>query len=92
VEFTMSFDPMILGLTCMACEIAAGAKQYGVFFKKVSRDLGDYLIDHGSDVYVIDPDGRYVTLFPREKQGSELIASRLREILSRFSRVAKKSG
>jgi protein SCO1/2 len=90
-EFIRSFDPRILGLTGTADEIAAVAKQYGFFFEKVSGELDNYMIDHGSDVYVIDPDGRYVTRFPPEKQGPELIASRLREILCRFSRAAEKS-
>jgi protein SCO1 len=90
-KFTKSFDPRIMGLTGKADEIAAVAKQYRVFFKKLPGDDVDYRMEHSSHIYVIGPDGRYVTLFPHETtQGAEAIASRLREIIPRFSRGAEK--
>ena len=82
-ELTAAFDTRILGLTGKPTEIAAVAKQYRVFFKKViSSDAGDYFMEHSSYIYVMGPDGRYVTLFSHGETASpDTIAARLRELL-----------
>jgi protein SCO1 len=83
-KFTRAFDPRIVGLTGKPAEIAALAKQYRVSIKKVpGDDVDHYRMEHSSYVYVIGPDGRYVTLFSHtQAQAPEGIASRLRELLS----------
>jgi protein SCO1 len=83
-EFTKAFDPRIVGLTGKASEIAAIAKDYRVFFKKVKNDDGDdYALEHSSYVYLMSPTGRYVTLFSRDQiEASDEFATRLRELLA----------
>jgi protein SCO1 len=82
-EFTKAFDPRIIGLTGKAAEIAAVAKDYRVFFKKVKGNDGDdYFLEHSSYIYVMNPDGRYVTLFSHDQiEASDDVAARLRELL-----------
>lgn len=89
-EFVKSFDPRLVGLTGKPSEIAALAKQYRVFYQKVPVEgSDDYFIEHSSYIYVMDPDGRYLTLFSNED--SDTIASRLRELLTLTSPRAEKS-
>jgi protein SCO1/2 len=92
-EFTKAFDPRIIGLTGKATEIAAVAKEYRVFFKKVkSNDGDDYFLEHSSYIYVMDSNGRYVTLFSHDQiEASDEVATRLRELLVETLQPAGKS-
>ena len=83
-EFVRSFDPRIVGLTGSPSEIAQIAKLYRVFYKKIPiENSDDYFMEHSSYIYVMSPDGRYITLFSHdESQGADQMAVRLREILS----------
>src|SRR5215216_3402243 len=62
-DYLSSFDPHLSGLTGNAAEIAAVAKVYRVYFKKVSLDQGGYTMDHTAIVYLMDRDGRFVSPF-----------------------------
>ena len=83
-EYVKSFDPRIVGLTGSPSEIAAVAKQYRVFYKKEPvENSTDYFMEHSAYVYVIDPGGRYVTLFSHDQtESSDQMAARLRELLT----------
>jgi protein SCO1/2 len=83
-EFTKSFDPRILGLTGRSKEVAAVAKQFRVFYKKTPiAGSDDYLIEHSSYIYVMDPEDRYVTLFSHdETEVADKIAARLEQLLT----------
>jgi protein SCO1/2 len=82
--FAKSVDPRILGLSGSATEIAAVAKEYRVFFRKVpSADPSEYLMEHSSYVFLMDPQGRYVTLFTAaEVEAPDEMASSLRGLVS----------
>ena len=43
--------------------LAAVAKAYRVYYKKVPLDGGDYTMDHTAIVYLMDKDGRFVAPF-----------------------------
>lgn len=62
-EYLSSFDPHIRGLTGDPAAIAAVAKAYRVYYKKVPLDGGDYTVDHTAVVYLMDKDGRFVAPF-----------------------------
>ena len=83
-EYVQSFDPRIVGLTGSRSEIAAVAKQYRVFYKKAPvENSSDYLMEHSAYIYLMDPDGRYVTLFSHDQTGApDQMAARLREVLA----------
>jgi protein SCO1/2 len=82
--FAKAFDSRIVGLTGKATEIAAVAKEYRAFFKRVpSADSDEYFMEHSAYVFVMGPDGRYVTLFtPDQAESPDKIASRMRELLT----------
>jgi protein SCO1 len=62
-DYLSSFDPHLSGLTGDPAEIAAVAKAYRVYFKKVPLDEGNYTMDHTAIVYLMDKTGRFVSPF-----------------------------
>lgn len=83
-DFVKAFDPRITGLTGTAAAIAAMAKQYLVYYKKVQRPgSADYLMEHSSYIYVMRPDGGYATLFTTEDLATpQTVAARLSAIIT----------
>ena len=81
-KYLEAFDRRIVGLTGSPAEIAAAAKQYRVFYKKSPfENSDDYSMDHSPYIYVMDPDGRYVTLFSPD-QSPDQMEARLRALLN----------
>ena len=81
-EYTRAFDPRIIGLTGSPQAIASVAKEYRVFYRKIAgKAPGDYSMQHSAYVYVMGPDGRYVTLITKSED-PEAIAGRMRELLT----------
>jgi protein SCO1/2 len=64
-NYVKSFGPNFVGLTGSPEAIAAAAKAYRVAYSKVENKeaAGDYSVDHSALVYLMDPEGRYVTHF-----------------------------
>jgi protein SCO1/2 len=62
-DYLSSFDPHVRGLTGDAAALAAVAKAYRVYYKKVPLNGGDYTMDHTAIVYLMDKDGRFVAPF-----------------------------
>lgn len=62
-DYLSSFDPHLAGLTGDPDAVAAVAKAYRVYFKKVPLDLGGYTMDHTAIVYLMDKEGRFVSPF-----------------------------
>src|SRR5689334_19144429 len=62
-DYLTSFDPHLRGLTGDADALAAVAKEYRVYYKKVPLDGGDYTMDHTAIVYLMDKDGHFVSPF-----------------------------
>jgi protein SCO1/2 len=58
-----SFDPRITGLTGSPDEIAAAARAYRAFYRKVpvAESSGDYTLEHTATVYLMDARGRFVS-------------------------------
>ena len=79
-DYLSSFDPHLVGLTGDAAAIAALAKSYRVYFKKVPLDQGGYTMDHTAIVYLMDKDGRFVSPF-NLKRTTEALAADLRRYL-----------
>ena len=83
--YVQALDARIIGLTGTPADIAAAAKGYKVHYAKVqSQDnKQDYAMEHSSFVYLIGPDGGYVTLFtPGAGQAPDNMAPKLRELIS----------
>lgn len=67
-EYRKHFHPRLVALTGSKAQLQAAAKAYRAYFSKVypdekSRAAREYLMDHTSYVYLMGPDGRYVTHF-----------------------------
>lgn len=64
-SYVQSFHPRLIGLTGTQAEIDAVAKAYRVYSKRVDdpKSTAGYTIDHSTFVYVMGPDGSYVTHF-----------------------------
>ena len=80
-DYAGHFHPRQVALTGSVDQIKAVARSYGVYFAR-ARDSGtsDYLMDHSSLVFLIGPDGRYVSHF-RGALTADEIARHLRRYL-----------
>jgi protein SCO1 len=56
--YLSSFDPRIVGLTGTEEEIAAAAKAYKVYYRKVPTDSG-YTMDHTATIFLMDSKGDF---------------------------------
>ena len=76
------FHPRIVGLTGTELQIAEAARAYRVYYAK-SKDNGsttDYLMDHSSIVFLMNPKGVYVTHFTHTTEPEHMAARLRREI------------
>jgi len=78
-DYLSSFDPHMDGLTGDPAAIAAVAKAYRVYYKKVPLDEG-YTMDHTAIVYLMDKDGNFVSPF-NLKRTTEAAVADLRRYL-----------
>lgn len=92
-QYTRSFDSRIVGLTGSRQQIAAVAKEYGAYFARTRTGPGpnDYLMDHGTYIYLMDPAGKFVRGFAAAATGSE-IARGVRKAMARRTRDMSDSG
>ena len=79
-DYLSSFDPHLLGVTGDPAAIAAVAKAYRVYYKKVPLEEGGYTMDHTAIVYLMDKNGRFVAPFSL-KRTTEAAAADLRRYL-----------
>ncbi|HEY2136025.1 MAG TPA: SCO family protein [Xanthobacteraceae bacterium] len=79
-DYLGSFDPHVRGLTGDTAALAAVAKAYRVYYKKVPLEGDDYTMDHTAIVYLMDKDGRFVSPFSLKRK-PEIAAAELRKYL-----------
>jgi protein SCO1/2 len=78
-KYTQSFDSRIVGLTGTPAQIAAVAHEYGVYYvaHQSGEAANDYLIDHSTYLYVMDPQGQFVQAFdadtPADRVADDLL-------------------
>ncbi|MGO4125811.1 SCO family protein [Inquilinus sp. YAF38] len=80
-EYLQSFDRRITGLTGSPDEIAAVAKSYRVYWRKVPTSDGDYTMDHSAMVYLMDAEGRFTDTIAYGTPEPERLAA-LRRLIS----------
>jgi protein SCO1/2 len=74
-QYVGAFDPRLIGLTGTEAQIAAVAKEYGVFYQKAQNSgSSDYLMDHMSQAILFDPDGKPIALLPQDQDGPAVAA------------------
>jgi protein SCO1/2 len=85
-QYTQSFDPRIVGLTGSPQQIDAVTQEYGAYAARHKTGPGpeDYLLDHSTYLYVMDPAGKFVRAFDADTLGDR-IADVLRELMAQPS-------
>jgi protein SCO1/2 len=79
-DYLSSFDSHLIGLTGDPAAVAAVAKAYRVYYKKVPLEQGGYTMDHTAIVYLMDKEGRFLSPFSL-KRPAEAAAADLRRQL-----------
>jgi len=81
-DYTSAFHAGILGLTGTPEQVGTVAGEYRISYEKhaitENSDYSDYSIDHTSVIFLVDPQGRPVSMFSHEVAPDQL-AQRLRE-------------
>jgi protein SCO1/2 len=82
-QYIESFDPRIVGLTGTPQQIAAAAQEYGAYYVRHSTGVGpdDYVVDHSTYLYLMDPLGEFVRAFDSDTSGDQ-IADALRALIA----------
>lgn len=81
-RYVAAFHPQLIGLTGSEAQIAAIARAYKVHRRKLTlphHTTGAYAVDHGSLTYLMDRDGRFLTLVPHNAG-----AARMEQVLRRY--------
>jgi len=79
--YAPSFHPALVALTGTPEEIAAAAKAYRVYYAKVEDEAsGTYLMDHSSFIFLMGPEGGYVTHFDHLAPPEDIAAGLERRI------------
>jgi protein SCO1 len=79
-DYLSSFDPHLIALTGDPEAIAATAKAYRVYTKKVPLEGGTYTMDHTTIVYLMDKEGRFVAPFSLKRRPEEAAADLRRHL------------
>ncbi len=79
--YMTNFDPSFLALRPTQPELAAVAKDFKIYYKKVEGSTpGSYSMDHTAGSYVFDGKGR-IRLFTRYGGGADIVASDIRQLI-----------
>ena len=81
-KYLASFDPRIRGLTGTAADIDGIAKAFGIYYKRVEIEGGDYTMDHFASVLLIDATGRFAGTISY-KEAKDAALAKLRRLAER---------
>jgi protein SCO1/2 len=73
-DYLSSFNPRLVGIGGDADALAAVAKAYRVYYKKVPLKDGDYTMDHTAIVYLMDKNGQFVAPFSLKRRPEDAAA------------------
>jgi protein SCO1 len=79
-DYMKSFGPDFVGLTGNDKAIAQVAREYHVYIKKHPLPGGNYSMDHSGVIYLMGPDGKFVTYY-EDEIGPDKMADDLRSRL-----------
>ncbi|MBN8840754.1 MAG: SCO family protein [Sphingomonadales bacterium] len=65
-QFVSAFHPRMIGLTGTPAQIAAIAKEYGVYYARGKGNAGGYMMDHSRAAYLMSPEGKPLALLSQE--------------------------
>lgn len=73
-DYLSSFNPRLVGVGGDTEQLAAVAKAFRVYYKKVPTKDGDYTMDHTAIVYLMDKNGQFVAPFNLKRKPEEAAA------------------
>lgn len=74
-QYVAAFHPRLIGLTGTEEEIAAVAKEYAIYYRKVDGASKDaYLVDHARQATLFGPEGEPIALIAQEGTPQEIAA------------------
>lgn len=74
--YQQSFHPSFMMLTGTPEQVRKAAQAYRVYFRRAeSGSATEYLMDHSSITYLMDPDGHYVTHFSHDATPESMAAA-----------------
>jgi protein SCO1/2 len=75
-EYASFFHPKLRAATGSAAEIAAVARQYGVYYRaQETNSAGGYTVDHSSSLYLIDRTGQLRRVLPHGTPPDQIAAA-----------------
>ena len=80
-EYVKDFDPRFVGLVGSPQEIGTAAEQFHVYYRVRQLGNNEYVVDHSSFIYLLDPNGAFVRLLTGDLPGHQL-ADELRKLMS----------
>ena len=78
-NYLSAFGPQFVGLTGTPDAIKHTAQEFRVYYRKHSLPDGGYAIDHTSVVYLMGPDGKFITYYDDTSLGADTLAADLRK-------------
>jgi protein SCO1 len=78
-EYLSSFDPRIHGVTGTGEQIAAVAKEYRIYYKRIQLAEGNYAMDHTAVIYLMDRAGKFVNQISLQTE-DKIAVERLRQL------------
>ncbi len=75
-EFAAAFHPRLLGLTGPPAQVEQAAKAFAAYYAKGKETGGGYLMDHSRVAYLMDRDGKPISMLPVDK-GPDAVAAEL---------------
>lgn len=89
-EYVKDFSPKLIGLTGTKAQVEEICRVYRVYFHEGPRDEdNDYIVDHTIVMYLINPDGEFVTFFGKTPTPMEICNKTIVE-MAKYN--AKKKG
>jgi protein SCO1 len=79
--YLSSFDKRIRGFSGTPEEIAKIAREYRVYYKKIPTKDGSYVMDHSSLIYLMGPDGKFVSMISYKENDASAVA-KLRNLVA----------
>lgn len=81
-SYLEDFDPRLIGLTGSLAQVKGIAKAYRIYHSKVADEnsADGYTVDHSAYMYLMSPEGRYITHYSPAIQSDELVG-KLRPVL-----------
>ena len=79
-KYLAAFGPEFEGLTGTPKQIASVARAYRVYYARHALPGGGYSVDHSSIIYLMNPDGQFVSILDAQQGAAALekeLASRL---------------